>query len=66
MEAPKLSGYTRDQRWYEMNAKSAAQDVTKPESLVELSDVRAKILTADKSTIFRPRMTACTTANPVF
>ena len=21
MEAPKLSGYTRDQRWYEMNAK---------------------------------------------
>jgi lipopolysaccharide export system protein LptC len=51
MEAPKLSGYTRDQRWYEMNAKSAAQDVTKPD-LVELADVRAKILTADKSTIF--------------
>ena len=23
MEAPKLSGYTRDQRWYEMNAKAA-------------------------------------------
>jgi lipopolysaccharide export system protein LptC len=51
MEAPKLSGYTRDQRWYEMNAKAAAQDVTKPD-LVELVEVRAKIETADKSTIF--------------
>ncbi len=51
MEAPKLSGYTRDQRWYEMNAKSAAQDVTKPD-MIELSEVRAKIETADKSTIF--------------
>ena len=50
MEAPKLSGYTRDQRWYEMNAKSAAQDVTKPD-VVELAEVRAKIETADKSTI---------------
>jgi lipopolysaccharide export system protein LptC len=51
MEAPKLSGYTKDQRWYEMNAKAAAQDVTKPD-LVELVEVRAKIETADKSTIF--------------
>ena len=50
MEAPKLSGYTRDQRWYEMNAKSAAQDVTKPD-VVELTEVRAKIATADKSTL---------------
>jgi len=51
MEAPKLSGYTRDQRWYELNAKSAAQDVTKPD-MVELSEVRAKFQTEDKSTIF--------------
>jgi lipopolysaccharide export system protein LptC len=51
MEAPKLSGYTRDQRWYEMNAKSAAQDVTKPD-VVELTEVRAKIETAEKTTIF--------------
>jgi lipopolysaccharide export system protein LptC len=51
MEAPKLSGYTKDQRWYEMNANAAAQDVTKPD-LVELVQVRAKIETADKSTIF--------------
>ena len=51
MEAPKLSGFTRDQRWYEMNAKGATQDVTKPD-LVELQEVRAKIETADKSTFF--------------
>ena len=49
MEAPKLSGYTRDQRWYELNAKSAAQDVTKPD-VVELAEVQAKIETADKTT----------------
>ena len=51
MEAPKLSGYTRDNRWYEMNAKAAAQDVTKPD-LIELMEIRAKIETADKSTMF--------------
>jgi lipopolysaccharide export system protein LptC len=51
MEAPKLSGYTKDQRWYEMNAKAAAQDVTKPD-MIELVEVRSKIETADKSTIF--------------
>jgi lipopolysaccharide export system protein LptC len=50
MEAPKLSGYTRDNRWYEMNAKAAAQDVTKPD-IIELLEVRAKIETSDKSTI---------------
>jgi len=50
MEAPKLSGYTRDNRWYELNATAAAQDVTKPD-IIELVEVRAKIETADKSTI---------------
>jgi lipopolysaccharide export system protein LptC len=34
-----------------MNAKAAAQDVTKPD-LVELAEIRAKIETADKSTIY--------------
>lgn len=51
MESPKLSGYTRDRRWYEMNAQAAAQDVTKPD-MVELVEVRAKIETGDQSTIF--------------
>jgi lipopolysaccharide export system protein LptC len=48
MQAPKLSGYTRDGRSYELTADSAAQDVTKP-NLVELRDVRAKIEAEDKS-----------------
>jgi lipopolysaccharide export system protein LptC len=51
MEAPKLSGYTREQRWYEMTAKGATQDVTKPD-LVELSEIRSKIDTADKNTFY--------------
>jgi len=50
MEAPKISGYTRDSRWYELTARSAAQDITKP-NFVELNDVRAKIAAADKSTM---------------
>jgi lipopolysaccharide export system protein LptC len=50
MQAPKLSGYTKDQRWYEMNAAGATQDITKPD-FIELSEVRTKIETADKSTI---------------
>ena len=32
MEAPKLSGYTRDRRWYEMNAKAAAQSASEAAS----------------------------------
>jgi lipopolysaccharide export system protein LptC len=50
MEAPKLSGYTRDNRWYEMNAKAAAQDLARPD-VIELVEVHAKIETAEKSTI---------------
>jgi lipopolysaccharide export system protein LptC len=51
MEAPKLSGFTREQRWYEMTAKGATQDVTKPD-LIELSELRAKIETQDKTTFY--------------
>jgi lipopolysaccharide export system protein LptC len=50
MESPKLSGYTKDRRWYEMNAKAAAQDVTKPD-IVELLEVRAKVDTGDQTSI---------------
>jgi lipopolysaccharide export system protein LptC len=50
MQAPKLSGYTRDQRWYEVTAKAAGQDITKPD-LIELREIRAKIEAQDKSTI---------------
>ncbi len=50
MESPKLSGFTKDSRPYELNARSAAQDITKPD-VVELTDIRAKIETKDKSPI---------------
>jgi lipopolysaccharide export system protein LptC len=51
MQSPKLNGYTRDQRWYEMTAEAAAQDITKPD-LIELRKVDGKIQSQDKSTIF--------------
>lgn len=50
MQAPKLSGYTRDARWYEFTAQSAAQDLANP-NVVELRDIRAKIEAEDKSTM---------------
>ena len=64
MEAPKLSGYTKDRRWYELTANAAAQDITKPD-LIELNEIRAKIEAEDKSTdVPCPRRTACSTARP--
>ena len=51
MQAPKLSGYTRDQRWYELTAAAATQDITKPD-VVGLQEVRAKVEAEDKSTMF--------------
>jgi lipopolysaccharide export system protein LptC len=50
MQAPKLTGYTRDRRWYELTAQAAAQDLTKPD-VIELHGVRAKIEAQDKSTM---------------
>jgi lipopolysaccharide export system protein LptC len=48
MEAPRLAGYTRDSRAYEVSARAAAQDITKPD-MVELREIRAKIDMQDKS-----------------
>jgi lipopolysaccharide export system protein LptC len=50
MQAPKLSGYTRDSRWYEISALSAAQDITKPDE-IELQEVRAVIETGEKTAV---------------
>jgi len=50
MELPRLEGYTRDARPYVMVAKTAAQDLTKPDR-VELSDLHAKMETADKGMV---------------
>jgi lipopolysaccharide export system protein LptC len=51
MESPHLSGYTPDQRPYELWAKTAVQDVTNPD-LVELNKLRTKLLLQDGSTVF--------------
>jgi lipopolysaccharide export system protein LptC len=49
MQMPRVTGYTRDSRPYELTAKAAAQDLTKPD-VVELSDLRAKFQMNDNST----------------
>jgi lipopolysaccharide export system protein LptC len=49
MESPHLSGYTPDQRPYEVWAKTATQDVTDPDH-VDLAALRAKVMMEDKTT----------------
>ncbi len=41
MELPRIAGFTRDQRSYELNAEAAVQDIAKPD-LIELQKLRAK------------------------
>ncbi len=48
MEAPKLSGFTRDQRPYSVTAHSASQDLTKPD-VVELSDIQGRVERDDRT-----------------
>jgi lipopolysaccharide export system protein LptC len=50
MESPHLSGYSPDQRPYELWAKTATQDLNDPDH-VELKTLRAKVLQEDRSTI---------------
>jgi lipopolysaccharide export system protein LptC len=50
MESPHLAGFSTDQRPYEMWAKAATQDLTDPDH-VELSQLRAKVMMEDKSTL---------------
>jgi lipopolysaccharide export system protein LptC len=50
MESPRLAGFTRDARGYEIQAKAAAQDLKQP-TLVELTDIRAKVDMQDKTTV---------------
>lgn len=42
MEAPKLTGYTRDRKPYSVTAGSAVQDLTQP-SVVELNDIQGSV-----------------------
>lgn len=50
MEQPRLSGFTRDARAYELTADAAAQDLTKPD-IVELRNIHAKLEMQDKTTM---------------
>jgi lipopolysaccharide export system protein LptC len=49
MESPHMSGFSPDQRPYEVWAKTATQDLTDPDR-VELKTVRAKVLMEDRTT----------------
>jgi len=50
METPHLAGFTPDQRPYEVQAKTATQDLTDPDH-VELKTLRAKVLMEDRTTL---------------
>jgi len=50
MEHPKLSGFTRDSRAYNITADSAAQDLARPD-LIELSNIRAQVEMKDTSMV---------------
>jgi hypothetical protein len=50
MQQPRLAGFTRDNRRYDMVAQAAAQDLTKPD-MVELHGVRATMEMKDKVTV---------------
>jgi lipopolysaccharide export system protein LptC len=50
MDQPRLAGFTADSRRYEFTAKTAAQDITKPD-FMELHQLRAKIQMQDESTV---------------
>lgn len=48
MQQPRLSGFTRDNRRYDLTAQSAGQDLTKPD-LVELNGIQATMEMQDKN-----------------
>jgi lipopolysaccharide export system protein LptC len=50
MEAPRLAGFTKDQREYEVTAASASQDTKNP-TIVELREISGRIDLQDKSKV---------------
>jgi lipopolysaccharide export system protein LptC len=50
MEAPRIGGFTRDGRPYDLTARSAAQDLTNP-GVLELTGVLAHVTMQDHSTL---------------
>jgi lipopolysaccharide export system protein LptC len=47
MESPRVAGFTNDARPYEVTARAASQDITKPD-IVDLEDIHAKVQMQDK------------------
>ena len=50
MQQPRIAGFTRDSRAYEVIARAAAQDVTNPD-LLELQDINAKMEMQSKTSV---------------
>lgn len=50
MQSPHMAGFTPDRRPYEVNAKTAMQDVTNP-NFIELETLKAKMEMEDKSIV---------------
>ena len=50
MEQPRITGFTRDARAYELTADAASQDVTKPD-IIDLKNIHASVQMQDKSTV---------------
>jgi lipopolysaccharide export system protein LptC len=50
MEQPRLTGFTRDSRAYEIVARAASQDITNPDTM-ELHELNAKIELQDKTAV---------------
>lgn len=52
MESPRLSGYRKDNRAYEVTAIAAMQDVRRP-TMIELRDMKARLTLDDAGTVAR-------------
>lgn len=50
MDAPKLNGFRRDGRPYEVRARTGVQDVRSPK-IIELNEIEANLQTADRTSV---------------
>src|SRR5882672_5355018 len=50
MQLPKIAGFTRDSRAYELTAENAVQDITSPD-MIELQNLRARMEMQDKDIV---------------
>ncbi|HXW30948.1 MAG TPA: LPS export ABC transporter periplasmic protein LptC [Xanthobacteraceae bacterium] len=50
MQLPRLSGFTRDSRAYQLTAQTADQDLTRPDA-VELKGIAARVQMQDQTTV---------------